>query len=219
VSFLSRWDMSVFSWPPAVVGAPGLGTGLLHNGGQNQNQNYLSSQEEPLAPVEIGPGGPAMPLFQVAGSMAASSPNVPDGAQRLIVPQRVDEVYELLDILGEGAYSSVCLGQHNESGERVAVKVIDVSQLTTPKLRWRLHNEFSINRLCTGHPNLVQLREVWESDDDACFVLDLCAGGELFERVAQRGREGFSEAEAMHVMRQLVSAVCFLHAQGIVHRE
>jgi len=45
----------------------------------------------------------------------------------------------------------------------------------------------------------------------------LCAGGELFDRIVNKAH--YSEAEAATTVRQVASALEFLHARGIVHRD
>jgi len=47
--------------------------------------------------------------------------------------------------------------------------------------------------------------------------MELCEGGELFDRIVKKG--SFSEKEASRVIRQVLSAIQHLHVQGIVHRD
>lgn len=49
------------------------------------------------------------------------------------------------------------------------------------------------------------------------MVLELLHGGELLERIRRKDR--FTETEASRIMRQLVSAVSFMHERGVVHRD
>lgn len=49
------------------------------------------------------------------------------------------------------------------------------------------------------------------------LVLELLSGGELLERIRRKNR--FTESEASRIMRQLVSAVSFMHSRGVVHRD
>lgn len=51
------------------------------------------------------------------------------------------------------------------------------------------------------------------------LILELLKGGELLDRIRNKGRCGFSESEASRIMRQLVSAVHFMHSRGVVHRD
>ena len=49
------------------------------------------------------------------------------------------------------------------------------------------------------------------------IVTELLKGGELLQRIRQRKK--FSETEAAQVMKKLISAVNFMHFQGVVHRD
>ena len=65
------------------------------------------------------------------------------------------------------------------------------------------------------HPNLIKLHDVFESDDQLLLVTDLMRGGDLFQQLARAST--FSEAEAAKLARQIISAVAYLHENGIVH--
>ena len=66
------------------------------------------------------------------------------------------------------------------------------------------------------HPNCVQLFEIFETPKKLHMVLELLTGGELFDRIVKKG--SYSEKEASEVIRSVVSALQYLHEQGIVHR-
>ncbi|KAI9300205.1 kinase-like domain-containing protein [Cunninghamella echinulata] len=68
------------------------------------------------------------------------------------------------------------------------------------------------------HPNIVQLIQFLESDENYFLVLDLCEGGELFYRIVDLTY--FSEDLSKHIMTQLAQAVYHLHEEcGVVHRD
>jgi len=130
--------------------------------------------------------------------------------------KRCEEIYEMEEIIGEGMFSDVVRGLHIESGERYAIKIIDKSKFQTDKQKWRIRNEISLHKKCK-HPNITHFIEYYESDIDICMVMELCEGGELFNRIVERGC--FSEREASRTIRHIAAAVQFLHSKGIVHRD
>jgi len=132
---------------------------------------------------------------------------------------RCEEVYEMEEIIGEGTSSDVVRAFHNMTKQKVAVKIIDKSKVKTDKQRWRLRNEVKLHkRACKiHHHNIVEFIEPYESDIDLCLVLELCDGGELFNKIVERGY--FTEAEASRTIKQISSAVQHLHNMGIVHRD
>ncbi|MED6239495.1 hypothetical protein ATANTOWER_007151 [Ataeniobius toweri] len=68
-----------------------------------------------------------------------------------------------------------------------------------------------------SHPNIIQLKEIFETDTDIALVLELVTGGELFDRIVERGY--YSERDAAHVIKQILEAVAYLHGNGVVHRD
>lgn len=66
------------------------------------------------------------------------------------------------------------------------------------------------------HPNVINLFDVYDDPSGVHLVLELCSGGELFDRVAQAR---YSEAAAATVVRQIASGLRALHAANIVHRD
>uniref|UniRef100_A0A3B5LEY6 Protein kinase domain-containing protein n=1 Tax=Xiphophorus couchianus TaxID=32473 RepID=A0A3B5LEY6_9TELE len=63
----------------------------------------------------------------------------------------------------------------------------------------------------------IQLKEIFETDTDIALVLELVTGGELFDRIVERGY--YSERDAAHVIKQILEAVAYLHGNGVVHRD
>ena len=63
------------------------------------------------------------------------------------------------------------------------------------------------------HPSIIRLFEVVKNGPRISLVLELCSGGTLLSRAP------FKEDEASHIMRQLLSAVSYMHSKNIVHRD
>jgi len=77
--------------------------------------------------------------------------------------------------------------------------------------------EVSILRNC-NHPYIIRLIEVNRcSDTNFRVVLELCSGGDLYQRLKETGH--FGEADVSRMMRQMLCAVSYLHDKGIVHRD
>jgi calcium-dependent protein kinase len=76
--------------------------------------------------------------------------------------------------------------------------------------------EVAIMRMLQGHPHVVQLLDVYEDEQYYHLVMELCSGGELFDRIISRGH--FSERDAAVIMRSLLDFISFAHSKHIVHR-
>lgn len=98
------------------------------------------------------------------------------------VTQRYDsfnEHYEIVELLGEGAYGEVYVCQHKESGAERAVKILKIEDQDDAKV---ILNEFDILR-GIDHPNLLKIYQLYEDEETGTFyiVTDLYQGGELYD--------------------------------------
>ncbi|KAI5737364.1 hypothetical protein M8J76_012789 [Diaphorina citri] len=114
-------------------------------------------------------------------------------------------------ILGDGSYSVCRRCVEKSTGQEYAVKIIS--------RKIDCSEEINLLRACQGHPNIVNLHCVFQDEVHTYLVLELLKGGELLDRIRQKGRCGFTENEASRIMRQLVAAVHFMHSRGVVHRD
>ncbi|KAI6704444.1 hypothetical protein NL676_007406 [Syzygium grande] len=67
------------------------------------------------------------------------------------------------------------------------------------------------------HPNVVQIEGTYEDAMFVHIVMELCAGGELFDRIIQKGH--FSEREAAELIKTIVGVVKACHSLGVRHRD
>jgi len=103
-----------------------------------------------------------------------------------------------------------------------AVKVIDKSRFfASSKAKLYAENfraEIELLRKL-DHPHIVQLNDVYENRETLMLVMELCCGGELFDRIADRAYQGggYTERSAAMVIKQVLSAVAFMHSHDICH--
>ncbi|VVB08089.1 unnamed protein product [Arabis nemorensis] len=118
-------------------------------------------------------------------------------------------------LLGHGTFAKVYLARNANTGEHVAIKVIDKEKVLKSGLIAHIKREISILRR-VRHPNIVQLFEVMATKSKIYFVMEYVKGGELFNKVA-KGR--LKEEIARKYFQQLISAVSFCHFRGVYHRD
>ncbi|XP_058019504.1 calcium/calmodulin-dependent protein kinase type IV-like isoform X2 [Ahaetulla prasina] len=63
----------------------------------------------------------------------------------------------------------------------------------------------------------IKLKDIFETPTEITLILELVTGGELFDRIVERGF--YSERDAAHVVKQILEAVSYLHSNGVVHRD
>ncbi|CAD7938606.1 unnamed protein product [Amoebophrya sp. A120] len=117
--------------------------------------------------------------------------------------------------LGQGTYGSVVRGTHKETNQIRAVKCIPKGSKQVKNLD-RFKQEVSIMK-SLDHPNIVKLFESYEDQRNIYLVMELCQGGELFDRIIDS--EKFNEKECAILMRQILSIVHYMHEAGIMHRD
>lgn len=127
------------------------------------------------------------------------------------------ERYVLGNQLGWGRFGIIRECSDKLTGEVLACKSIAKERLVTDDDVRTVKLEIDILTKLSGHENVVDLKAVYEEEDYVHLVMELCAGGELFHRIEQRGR--LSEHEAHVVFKQLMEVVMYCHDKGIVHRD
>lgn len=124
--------------------------------------------------------------------------------------------YDILEKMGEGAFSVVHKARHVPSGNMVAVKILLKYQMDQAQ-RSAVMKEVIIMRQ-VNHPNIVRFIEFIESDTYYYIVQELVAGGEIFAAIVNYTY--LSEDLARHIIYQVAKAVRYLHEEvGIVHRD
>uniref|UniRef100_A0A8C5LX07 Calcium/calmodulin-dependent protein kinase type IV n=1 Tax=Leptobrachium leishanense TaxID=445787 RepID=A0A8C5LX07_9ANUR len=113
--------------------------------------------------------------------------------------------------LGRGGTSAVFRCEEKGTQKPYAAKVI--KKTIDKKI---VRTEIGV-LLRLSHPNIIKLKDIYESPSEIALILELVTGGELFDRIVERGF--YSEQDAASVIHQILEAVSYLHGNGIVHRD
>ncbi|EYU33398.1 hypothetical protein MIMGU_mgv1a005956mg [Erythranthe guttata] len=124
--------------------------------------------------------------------------------------------YELGRTLGEGTFAKVKFAKNLETGENVAIKILDKDKVLKHKMIGQIKREISTMKLIR-HPNVIRMHEVMASKTKIYIVMEFITGGELFDKIASRGR--LKEDEARKYFQQLINAVDYCHSRGVYHRD
>jgi len=71
------------------------------------------------------------------------------------------------------------------------------------------------------HPNIIKLYEIFENEKYIYLIMELCTGGELFNKIIEKTENGeiFNEREAANYFRQIILAISYCHNKKIAHRD
>ena len=124
--------------------------------------------------------------------------------------------YEILSILGEGTFGVVRLGKNKETGERVAIKILEKKKIINKDDAERVDREIDILKRIK-HINIVKVMNI-ESDPERIYIImEFCQNGELFCHIVEK--QQLDEQEAAYFYYQLINGLECLHYNGIVHRD
>ncbi|OMO69168.1 hypothetical protein CCACVL1_19626 [Corchorus capsularis] len=127
------------------------------------------------------------------------------------------EFYNLGRKLGHGQFGTTFLCVEKGTGLECACKSIAKRKLTTLDDVEDVRREIQIMHHMAGHPNVINIRGAYEDSVAVHVVMELCAGGELFDRIVKRGH--YSERKAAGLARTIVGVVEACHSMGVMHRD
>lgn len=117
----------------------------------------------------------------------------------------IEKVYELGKELGRGEFGVTYLATETSTGEVYACKSISKKKLRTRVDIEDVKREVEIMKHLPRHPNIVSLKDTYEDDNAVHLVMELCEGGELFDRIVARGH--YTERAAAAVTRTIVEVI------------
>jgi serine/threonine protein kinase len=135
--------------------------------------------------------------------------------------RRLEDDYDLRDLIGEGTTGLVRRAIHRRTGQIRAVKMIRVqkapfSNASASALASVQAEAKILQKL--DHPYIVRLDDFYVTESFVYLVMELLPGGDLFDRIVDKGR--YEETESRRVMRRLLAAVSYLHEkENVVHRD
>ncbi|CAN1262337.1 Calcium-dependent protein kinase 10 [Linum perenne] len=130
---------------------------------------------------------------------------------------RIGDKYKLGRELGRGEFGITYLCTDKETKEAFACKSISKRKLLTAVDIEDVRREVDIMSSLPDHPNIVKLKATYEDHDNVHLVMELCQGGELFDRIVARGH--YSERAAASIARTIMEVVRVCHENGVMHRD
>ncbi|KAI9113324.1 hypothetical protein K1719_015849 [Acacia pycnantha] len=129
----------------------------------------------------------------------------------------IRKMYELEKELGRGQSGVTYQCREKMTGRKYACKSIARSKLMRKEDIEDARREILVLQHLSGQPNIVEFRGAYEDRQNVYLVMELCTGGELFDRIIAKGT--YSEKEAAALFRQIVTVVHVCHFMGVMHRD
>jgi serum/glucocorticoid-regulated kinase 2 len=126
------------------------------------------------------------------------------------------EAFEIIRVVGKGSFGKVFLVREKANQTLYAMKVLKKDYI----IRKNQVEHTKTERNVLGyvhHPFIVGLNMAFQTADKLFFVLDYCAGGELFFHLGRLGR--FSEVQSRYYTAQITLAIEYVHSLGIIYRD
>jgi serine/threonine protein kinase len=133
---------------------------------------------------------------------------------------RVNERYEILDMLGQGGMGAVYRVYDLTLNRTVALKERTPDPNGTERGMAQARAQFRREAQVlaqVNHPNLPRIYDYFSIGDSEYIVMDLIEGENLHRRVQERGAQ--PEALVLNWTRQILDALVYLHARKIIHRD
>eukprot|EP00252_Welwitschia_mirabilis_P011561 TRINITY_DN2584_c0_g1_i1.p1 TRINITY_DN2584_c0_g1~~TRINITY_DN2584_c0_g1_i1.p1 ORF type:complete len:531 (-),score=115.98 TRINITY_DN2584_c0_g1_i1:306-1898(-) len=186
-------------------------------GRRSEAQNLGSSQTTPAKRH-------ARTSSASSGHASAQPHQRPSAARRAelgrVLGKPMDDVrshYIIGSELGRGQFGVTYLCTDKENKQVYACKSIAKRKLINKDDVEDVRREIQIMHHLTGQPNIVELKGAYEDRHSVNLVMELCAGGELFDRIIAKGH--YSEMAAAGLLRQMVTVVHTCHTMGVIHRD
>ncbi|XP_074572752.1 calcium-dependent protein kinase 24-like [Curcuma longa] len=137
-----------------------------------------------------------------------------------VLPHKTPNVkahYRIGKKLGQGQFGTTYLCVDAATGREYACKSIPKRKLLCREDYEDVWREIQIMHHLSEHPNVVRIKGTYEDPVFVHLVMELCAGGELFDRIIQRGH--YSERKAAQLIKTIAGVVEACHSLGVMHRD
>lgn len=140
-----------------------------------------------------------------------------DVGMRKLTLQEIEKIYQFSGIIAQNRNASVRLAIHIVTGDKVAMKILNKSQLREQHKKVLLLREISTLKLLGDCKNVTELYDVIDSGDRIWVIMEYAGGGELFDFI--KAKAPLTDSDAREVFRPIVKVVAYMHSLHCVHRD
>ena len=132
-----------------------------------------------------------------------------------IKTNNIREEYSIGDLIGKDKFATISKCRHKETKKRYIAKTFTINQVDAQILEAFLNEAQLLQD--ADHPNIMKVIDIFRDSSSAVIVTEYCRGGELLERL--QTAEKLSENQVAGYMKQISSAIAYLHSKKIIHRD
>lgn len=125
--------------------------------------------------------------------------------------------YSMDRLISRGAFARVVLGKDLHSGQPVAIKLIEKSNVPQSERKY-FEREMKIMQLLS-HPNIVECYDVFDTRLRTRIVMEYIEGGTLSDVISNCNHQPLPEIHAKKLMGDILSGVEYLHQKSTIHRD
>jgi len=205
------------------VGSLAQSLGASHLGRSHMLQEDLRTQQHqqkgiPQAGLQLGnplygasSGGIGSAMKHATSQQIGSSFNhvKPESPPRL-------DAFKMIKVIGKGSFGKVFLVKEIKTSQMFALKVLKKDNIIKRNQVEHTKTERSVLGY-VNHPFIVGMNMAFQSRDKLYFVLDYCAGGELFFHLGKLGK--FTESRSRFYAAEIILAISYVHSLDIIYRD
>ena len=103
--------------------------------------------------------------------------------------KKIIDEYLIKETIGKGTFSTVKLGEHIKTKQKVAIKILNKDKIKAKEDSIRIRREIKILQMM-NHPNIIKTYKVTENAKNYYIIMEYCNGGELFNYIVEKAFSG-----------------------------
>lgn len=125
--------------------------------------------------------------------------------------------YQVVQYIERGSFGDVHLARDMETGEQVAIKIVDKRKAIGSGSKRKKVVLDELNILKVKHPSIIELKDFFVTKDYLVLCMEYCAGGDLFTLTMKENP--IPESRARYIFKQILEGILHLHKLNIIHRD
>jgi serine/threonine protein kinase len=125
--------------------------------------------------------------------------------------------YQVVQYIEKGSFGDVHLAKDMETGEQVAIKIVDKRKAIGSGSKRKKVVLDELNILKVKHPAIIELKDFFVTKDYLVLSMEYCEGGDLFTLTMKENP--IAESRARYMFKQILEGIQHLHKLNIIHRD